>query len=864
MSLRKTTLFVIFSIFLLLAVVLSISLRSILSAHFRSEETQQSSLNLQRTRIAFENNYTILDYFSGDWGKWNATYEYVDDGNFEYINDNLVESTYSDLGVNIILILDLEGNILYGGSYDLLNHVFLPFPQQITETLVTGEGLLDFSENTDIRHGLIFIDDQPLLISVSPILTTLGEGPIKGSFIIGRYFTEESKQVVAKQVQFPVRVVQFDQSVNLENDFLLAKRFFEENTADMYSIPLTSSIMGGYLLVKDVNQDPALIIRIEQPRTSSRSTEILLLYMVIGLMTSSIFFAAIIYSLIERVILTRVLRMSEEVQQIAKTPDQTRYVSVDRKDELTTLGIKVNQMLDSLASARNETLLLEERLRGVVESIDDIVFSVNSDLSQIQFFGNAYQSYGIEFSHLTLDEMNKYFSEDMINSHEEPIRRAMAGEHLIYEWSTKINDQIRHFQISLAPLKNKADETEGIVGVARDTTVFKGLEIQLRQHFDELKVLYDVSRLFLATQSLQTTQEELCRLAVEQFVVEFAWLGYLNEEKNWIEPLASANLPIKFMDPLLISAENKPDIDKIKNKEIVVFEKTPITSHHIKVMESPYLMVLPLFWEKSPIMMLCLGVKEKPQLSDQRKQFFRSFSNLAEMALSNVILLAEIQNNQEQLQDLSERLVQAHEDERRWLARELHDEIGQYLTALKLRLSIEDFPTKEDQQRILHAQELVNELINKVRQISLDLRPSMLDDLGLLSTLIWFFERYTQQTEIQVIFTQNIERQRFSSNVEITAFRIIQESLTNVARYAEVEFVMVKIEFVKNQLLIELTDEGKGFNQEHLVNEQGSGIMGMRERVRLLQGELSIKSSEGMGTQIKVTLPVEEKKADDN
>ena len=142
----------------------------------------------------------------------------------------------------------------------------------------------------------------------------------------------------------------------------------------------------------------------------------------------------------------------------------------------------------------------------------------------------------------------------------------------------------------------------------------------------------------------------------------------------------------------------------------------------------------------------------------------------------------------EQLQRLSRQLLQAQEAERHALARELHDEIGQRLTGLSLMLSSQH-PSPD---QLIDAQAVVRDLIGRLRNLSLDLRPTILDDLGLLPALVWLFERYTAQTNVSVRFEHRLlEAQRFALEVEITAYRIVQEALTNVARYAGVTEVTV-------------------------------------------------------------------------
>jgi signal transduction histidine kinase len=208
---------------------------------------------------------------------------------------------------------------------------------------------------------------------------------------------------------------------------------------------------------------------------------------------------------------------------------------------------------------------------------------------------------------------------------------------------------------------------------------------------------------------------------------------------------------------------------------------------------------------------------------------------------------------------LSRRLVEIQEGERRHIARELHDEIGQALTGLHLLLEMMNRATTlaQVQSKLGDARQLVYDLMTQVREMSLDLRPAMLDDLGLLPTLRWYFNRYTTQTGIPVIFKHTAMEQRFAPEIETVVYRLIQEALTNVARYAQVEEVTVRIWKDPQTLGMHIEDTGIGFDPEAaLATNASSGLAGMHERVGLLGGTLEIESSPGQGTCIVIDLPL--------
>lgn len=203
--------------------------------------------------------------------------------------------------------------------------------------------------------------------------------------------------------------------------------------------------------------------------------------------------------------------------------------------------------------------------------------------------------------------------------------------------------------------------------------------------------------------------------------------------------------------------------------------------------------------------------------------------------------------------DLSRRLVEAQEQERQQVARELHDQIGQNLTALKILLG-----TAVSPEAIAEARGLIDELVGRVREISLDLRPSMLDDLGLLPALLWLIERYESQTGVKVTFKHMGLDRSFSSGVATAAYRIVQESLTNVARHARTDRAWVTAMADGDTLTVHIRDEGAGFDSESAGALQTScGLIGMRERAKSLGGELMVSSTPGRGTDIVARIPLE-------
>ncbi len=210
-----------------------------------------------------------------------------------------------------------------------------------------------------------------------------------------------------------------------------------------------------------------------------------------------------------------------------------------------------------------------------------------------------------------------------------------------------------------------------------------------------------------------------------------------------------------------------------------------------------------------------------------------------------------LENYALRLQNLSRRLLMVQEEERQRLSRELHDEVGQILTGMKFALERGERVGGDGLRQALgDARGMLRELTERVRDLSLRLRPTMLDDLGLVPALRWHFERYTAQTSVRVDFRCEGLDRRPSPEGETAAYRIIQEALTNVARHSGAAEASVRISLDRQMLRLEIEDRGAGFDPTALAGKTSCGLSGMRQRAALLGGKLTLISAPSAGARV--------------
>ena len=236
------------------------------------------------------------------------------------------------------------------------------------------------------------------------------------------------------------------------------------------------------------------------------------------------------------------------------------------------------------------------------------------------------------------------------------------------------------------------------------------------------------------------------------------------------------------------------------------------------------------------------------------------------LVMENAQLLEAVMRHREELQRLSAQLIHAQEAERKRISQELHDELGQALTAMSINLSVikKEMPpqlTLMIGERLEETALLVDQTLEEVRELALNLRPSMLDDLGLLPTLRWYVGRYARRVCLEVELEAIYLEERLPREMETVLYRVVQEALTNIAKHAQANRVRIRLEGKDSTVSVLIEDNGRGFDTDEVAarerSERGAGLLGMRERVSSLGGSLSIRSRPGQGTQLSVEVPLD-------
>jgi signal transduction histidine kinase len=212
------------------------------------------------------------------------------------------------------------------------------------------------------------------------------------------------------------------------------------------------------------------------------------------------------------------------------------------------------------------------------------------------------------------------------------------------------------------------------------------------------------------------------------------------------------------------------------------------------------------------------------------------------------------------LRNLASHLQTIREEERTAIAREIHDELGQVLTVLKIQITLLSNKLREDQQelkdKIISVSDMIDDTVEKVQRITAKLRPDILDELGLIPAIEWQAQEFQKVTGIKCSITVPGEELILNDEKSTAVFRIFQEALTNIMRHSKAKLISISIQKKKDLLLLKIKDNGVGVAEEQLKDFKSLGIIGMKERALILGGEVTIEGTPGKGTEVIVEIPL--------
>ena len=421
---------------------------------------------------------------------------------------------------------------------------------------------------------------------------------------------------------------------------------------------------------------------------------------------------------------------------------------------------------------------------------------------------------------------------------------------------------------STNPLLGENGEFIGTIAMITDISHRVHNEDALRCYTQRLEGIHEISCAILAEQS----PKEIARIAIEHLrcliPCQQAIVMLFNFDRGEVSCFAcDADRKLVFQEGTILPVEDFLPLDIADGSVRYIADITKIASpprilKRLLATGIRCCMSVPLMVEGVAIGELNLADTHTGAIEQESGAIASEVADQLAVAIQNARLFEQVRSDRQRLQTLSGRLMEAQETERRHIAHELHDQIGQALTALKMNLQVLQRLSEPGAIAAYFKESIsiVEDTLGQVRNLCLDLRPSLLDDLGLVAALRWYVDRHAQRSGLVEEFVADLSAARLPANIEIACFRIVQEALTNVVRHAQAKRVSVTLQQYDQELHLLIRDDGVGFDvaaARKRSAEGGSlGLLGMEERALLVGGQIKVASTPKLGTKIWVCFPL--------
>ncbi len=428
----------------------------------------------------------------------------------------------------------------------------------------------------------------------------------------------------------------------------------------------------------------------------------------------------------------------------------------------------------------------------------------------------------------------------------------------------------RYVDIITSPITDSQGNVTAVTELIRDVTETKELELQISKARQDLSALNTIASVVSQSLDLDTVLNSALDKALEIMKANTGGILLLDEESQMLSYRVHRGLSKEYVQKMCCHLGEGIAGRVAQNGETILVEdiSTDSRAAHPGLIAAEGLRVfasVPLRSKDKVLGVLNIASHKARKFSSEDIQFLDSIAPQIAIAIENAKLHQEVQRKEETRGELLREIFSIQEEERRRIARELHDETSQTLASLtaSLEAAAAMLPTSADKAKAIlrKAQALSINILDDLHKLIYELRPSLLDDLGLVAATRWLAENNLEAAGIGVNFKIVGQKRRLSPRLETTLFRVIQEAVYNIVRHAHAKNASISLHFKKSVIRVHVRDDGGGFDVDEAISSKdrprGLGLLGMKERVELVNGTLDIRSHPGGGgTEINIEIPL--------
>jgi len=382
MTLRIKTLLVVFIVTLLLAGLLAVASKAILFRSYIQLEEKRVSSDIDVALSALDSQQVQLNSFVQDWAAWDATYQFAQDQNAEYINLNLLDETFVNMNLNFFAVVSPDKKVVFEKAFNLQTLNETTPPNQWVETIDQHIPFAQIDAQTSSQSDLIMLNGIPWIIATHPIISSLYEGPMQGVLVVGRALTLAEIQRISESIHLPIEIREISKPL-IKDDFENALESLGNSTGQKVVLPIDEEWIAGYTLLNGHDNQPHLILRVMEAREFYHHAKIFNRYFILAVVIIGLATGLISNTLIEHKIIRRLDVIILGMDQARTTRDLSTRIELPGNDEIAILARKINQTFAALQSSNQALVENQERLN--YESLHDSLTHLPNRIALIQY-----------------------------------------------------------------------------------------------------------------------------------------------------------------------------------------------------------------------------------------------------------------------------------------------------------------------------------------------------------------------------------------------------------------------------------------------------------------------------------------------
>ncbi|VXD24628.1 putative two-component hybrid sensor and regulator [Planktothrix serta PCC 8927] len=541
MKLRKKTLLIIGAALIGLIVAMYITASMLLVHDFRHLESQYVRQDVVRALNAINDDLDSLDLIAQDQAKWDDTYRFIDAQNRQYVVSNLVDTTFADLRLNLFILMNPKGEIIFSKGFDSQRRQETPIPPSVSSYLTLNSPLLASLKQPHLTpspiQGIIVLPESPLLVVSRPILTSTATGPSRGVLILGRYLDAPEIQRLAEITQLSLTLDRISEGM-ASNPFLLspqiqpyAEAIIDPQAIRLHSLNAETAIASA--TIADLNGEPKLSLQVQVRRPIYQQGQTTLAYFTLFLLVVGLIFGGITLLLLEKLVLARLTALNSSVNQIGESGNLALRITVAGKDELSSLAEAINGMLQALADAQSQGQESEQRYRLMAENSTDMITRHSPEGVFLYASPACRTLLGYEPEELIGNPLPCFIHPDDLDVIVKAYR-IILQQNVIYTIEYRIshkNGDYIWFETTSSAIRDlTTGSVQEIIGVSRDITERKQREQQLQDSESSIRALYQITSCQDFT--FETRLQQILELGCAKFGLEYGILSHVQIDGN--------------------------------------------------------------------------------------------------------------------------------------------------------------------------------------------------------------------------------------------------------------------------------------------------------------------------------------------